>query len=215
MIRDFSTALFKVLQTGCIFQVVLAVPPRVHGPLPHVCSVRRLTGFNVAGLIHQIIPVFLVLLARSGLGEEMTRREIRGKANEPVSWCSWGRSPVAAGNLSKERRIGHIPWNVFRIPSYTAYDLLEDLKFLHSGSWHFWYQTSSFRSTIILQKVRKQSRNTDLKKKNKKTTHIIKKGKLQDVKTTYIILLLLWNLCTFLHQRYFTMSYTRSCSAAK
>lgn len=29
---------------------------------------------------------------------------------------------------------------------------LEDLKLLHSGSWHFWYQTSSFKSTMILQR---------------------------------------------------------------
>lgn len=32
-------------------------------------------------------------------------------------------------------------------------NILEDLKFLQSGSWHFWYHTSSFRSTTILQRV--------------------------------------------------------------
>lgn len=32
-------------------------------------------------------------------------------------------------------------------------NVLEDLKFLHSGSWHFWYHTSSFKSTTILQRA--------------------------------------------------------------
>lgn len=39
-----------------------------------------------------------------------------------------------------------------RSEPFEGLNILDDLKFLQSGSWHFWYQTSSFRSTTILQK---------------------------------------------------------------
>lgn len=52
VIWDFSALLFKVLQTLCIFQVILAVVPRVNRFLPQMCEACCLTGFNVAGLIH-------------------------------------------------------------------------------------------------------------------------------------------------------------------
>lgn len=52
VIWDFSALLFKVLQTLRIFQVVLAVVPCVSGFLRQMCKARRLTGFNVASLIH-------------------------------------------------------------------------------------------------------------------------------------------------------------------
>lgn len=86
-----------------------------------------------------------------------------------MTWRSSRRSPVAAGNLQSWGENDHLKRQIQVLAvALRDYNLLEDLKFLHSGSWHFWYQTSSFKSTIILQrKVRA------VKKKRPTPRHIL------------------------------------------